>query len=87
MGILIAFALLIGLAGAVLINENVVFQKTNDITTTRAKWLASFIIDLQPFSQFIDRLERDIYAASLIVEGIVTKYKAPGKAVVYLFIF
>lgn len=87
MGILTAFAFLIGLTGAVLINENVVFQKTNDITTTRAKWLASFIIDLQPFSQFIGRLEQDIYAASLIVEGIVEKYKTPGKAVEYLFIF
>ena len=49
--------------------------------------MASFIIDLQPFSQFIGRLERDIYAASLIVEGILDKYKAPCKAVEYLFIF
>ena len=32
-------------AEAVLVRDNVVFCKTNEVSTTRAKWLATLIID------------------------------------------
>ena len=36
----------LGLAEAIFISENVIFHKTNEILITRAKWLATFIIEL-----------------------------------------
>ena len=75
----IVFPLLIGLTGAVLINENVIFHKTNDITTTRARWLASFVIDLKPLGQFIEKLGNDIEIATDTASYIIDKYNHPNK--------
>lgn len=50
-------ALVLGLAEAIFISENVIFHKTNEISITRAKWLATFIIDLRPFRQFLAKQE------------------------------
>lgn len=60
MKIHVLITLLLGLTGAIFISENVVFHKTNDISTIRGKWLATFIIDLRPFDQFLEKLRNDI---------------------------
>ena len=74
----IVFPLLIGLTGAVLINENVIFHKTNDISTTRARWLASFVIDLKPLGRFIEKLGNDIEIATVTANYIIDKYNHPN---------
>lgn len=74
MRVLSLVALFVGLTGSVFINENVIFQKTNDITVTHAKWLASFVIDLQPFNIFLNKLAKDIETARTLTEAIVSKY-------------
>ena len=66
-----------GLTGSVIINENVIFQKTNDITVTHAKWLASFVIDLEPFNAFLAKLAEGIDTAAVTAECIINKYRDP----------
>lgn len=68
-------AIFIAVTGSVFINENVIFQKTNDITVTHAKWLASFVIDLKPFNMFLDKLSEDISTAMLTSNTVLHKFK------------
>ena len=48
-----------GLSESVLVKRNVIFQKLNEITTTRSRWLVTFVIDLNPYEQFLIKLEND----------------------------
>lgn len=63
-----------GATGSVFFNENVIFQKTNDITVTNAKWLASFVINLEPFNRFLAKLDEDIRLAMLTAGRIMMSY-------------
>ena len=45
MSLLILLSLVVSAVG-VIIHENVVFQKVNEITSTRARWLVTFVHDL-----------------------------------------
>ena len=76
---LIVLSLLAGICQAVLIHENVVFHKTNDITTTRARWMVTMVIDLNPFDLFINKIHRDIQNAAGVASAIVEYYEAPKK--------
>jgi len=58
-------------------NENVVFRKFNDITTTRSKWTVSFVIDIQSYSHFIDIAKTDITNAEIIAKQLVEHYNRP----------
>ena len=51
--------LTIGLTNSLLIQHNVVFQKVNEITTTRSRWLLTFVIDLEPYERIITKLGQD----------------------------
>ena len=42
------------------INNNVVFFKTNEATTTIAKWLATLVIDFNEFDHFLSLVDGDI---------------------------
>ena len=52
--------LLFGLTEALVINENVVFHKENEVSITRSKWLFTFVIDLNPYENFLLSLALDI---------------------------
>ena len=68
----VVFVLLTVMVKCGTVTENVVFQKVNDVTTTRAKWLVTFITDLSPYLKGMDRLERDInHAFSMVQEAIL----------------
>jgi len=71
--------LLFGLGQGAFISENVVFDKINDITTTRSKWLVSFVTDLKPFENFIQRLSDDLVATAALAQQIVKQYGESGK--------
>jgi hypothetical protein len=43
-----------------LVGENVIFEKVNDITTTRSKWLVAIQIDLDPYRKLMRRLDSSI---------------------------
>ena len=51
--------LLFSHANTLLITQNVAFQKVNEITTTHSRWLVTFIIDLEPYEHFINKIEDD----------------------------
>ena len=72
-------ALILVLAEAIFVIENVIFHQTNEISITRAKWLATFIFDLRPFRQFLAKLQNDLYLAAVTAECIVSKYDRPNK--------
>lgn len=60
-----------------LVRQNVIFQKTNEITTSRARWLASFIVDLEPFDRFLSKIMLDVGHAKAIVETVKKEFKLP----------
>ena len=68
---------LIGCAEGVIIHENVVFHKINDITSTRAEWLITFVQDLQPFRFFLSRVAADIEQIANVTEGMLDHYSGP----------
>ena len=35
------------------INENVAFERVNEITTTRSRWLVAFVIDTNPYQEIL----------------------------------
>ena len=76
---LIVLSLLADICQAVLIHENVVFYKTNDITTTRARWMVTMVIDLNPFELYINKIHRDIQNAAGVARAIVEYYEAQKK--------
>lgn len=51
---------LVNCSVSLLIHENVVFHKTNEIYTNRARWLVTFIHDLRPYEVFIDKISHDL---------------------------
>ena len=65
---------LIGYAVGVIIHENIVFQKVNDITSTRARWLISFVQDLRPFRYFLTRVSADIDQVADITDAMIHHY-------------
>ena len=68
---------LLGLKEALLINENVIFHKENEVAITRSKWLFTFVIDLNPYKNFITRLAIDVENAAIVARNLVQCYDTP----------
>lgn len=51
--------------------QNVIFYKINEITTTKSKWLITFVNDLKPLESFINMLTHDIEVAERICYDIL----------------
>ena len=68
---------LLGLTEALVINENVVFHKENEVAITRSKWLFTFIIDLNPYENFLMRLAIDVENAAIVARNLVQLYETP----------
>lgn len=71
--------LLVGLTRALVVKDNVIFYKTNDVSTTRAKWLLTFVLDIYPYSQFIELYKEDINNAAIFAETAAAYYKRNGE--------
>ena len=65
-----------GLSESVLVKRNVVFQKINKITTTRSRWLVTFVIDLDPYEQLLTKLENDFVKVEESLETIEKMFAA-----------
>jgi len=79
MTVLVFLTLLFTLSNSAFISENVVFDKVTTITTTRTRWLVTFVIDLKPFELFINRLFSDILQSSSLAQEILRRCDRPGK--------
>ena len=53
----------------VIVRDNVVFYKTNEISTTRAKWLATIVLDFNELEQLMARLRKDLELQSNFVNS------------------
>ena len=51
---------LISYTSGLVVHENVVFHKTNEVSSNHARWLVTFIHDLRPYEVFIDKINMDL---------------------------
>ena len=71
--------ILFGLTEAFVINENVVFHKENKVSITRSKWLFTFVIDLNPYENFLSRLALDVENAAIEARNLIQVYDNPRR--------
>ena len=45
------------LSSALVIRDNVIFHKTNEVSISRAKWLLSIVIDFDDFQHFMSLVD------------------------------
>jgi hypothetical protein len=58
------FSLLVTLVGTdLIIRENVIFEKINEISTTRSQWLVAIQLDFNPYGDLLDHLANEISLA------------------------
>ena len=69
-------AFLFGLGRSTVVQDNVVFHKTNEITTTRSRWIVTMVIDLTPYDRFIRKLKTDIKNAAEVAKAILEHYES-----------
>ena len=58
----------------VIVRDNVVFYKTNEISTTRAKWLATIVIVFNELEQLIARLRKDLELVKALFDVSKSRY-------------
>ena len=73
------FTLFSGLKPALVICENMAFHKANEIAISRSKWLSTFIIDLKPYQNFLNKLSENLGKARIIVHSIEQFYDFPSE--------
>ena len=56
---LIIFAL-VGYTSCLVVHENVVFHKTNEVCLIQGPWLVTFIHDLIPLGVFMNKITKDL---------------------------
>ena len=71
---LITFAL-IGYTSSLVVHENVVFHKTNEVSLNHARWLVTFIHDLRPFEIFIKKISKDLESSNEIMMTLTEWYR------------
>ena len=70
---------LLGLMEALAIYENVVFHKENEVAITGCKWLFTYVIDLNPYENFLTRLAIDVENISIVAGNLVQFYDTPSQ--------
>lgn len=67
--------LFITFANGFIIQENVIFKKINEVFINDDRWLITFVHDLAPYSQFIDKIKNDILQTDDIIKTITDFYQ------------
>ena len=68
--------LFFGLVNSALVKRNVIFQKINAITTTRSRWLITFVIDLDHYEKLLSTLRDDFKIVEESIQTLETMYAA-----------
>ena len=71
LSILAAVAVIALVNGNIVRRESVIYYKTNDVVTTRAKWVANVVIDFDNVNQFLLAIEADVRRAEFIVRTVM----------------
>ena len=57
-----------------IIRDSVIFHKNNEISSTRAKWLATLVIDFDSFEHFMSLVATDIKCAETTLTTILSEH-------------
>ena len=76
----ILFLSILTLGQTLLLRENVVFQKLHIVTTTDARWLVTFVIQLNPFDEFLTNLTSTLDHAIVTLKALLKRYNVSHKA-------
>ena len=68
---------LLGLALATQVRQNVVFRKVSEVTTTRSRWSLTFVIDLNPYVTVMKTVQGNINNLLGVIQTVVEN-RAPG---------
>ena len=71
--------IILGEARATFMQDNVVFQKVNEISTTRSRWLVTIVNDLEPFEIFLKDVTNRTAQALKTSEQLIRTYSVPEK--------
>ena len=55
------------------------FQKVKDVTTTKSRWLVTFVIDLKPYTRIITKLDADIQNVANGTQRLANYYFAENQ--------
>ena len=72
-----SFVLILSLRmiGGLEINENVIFQKVNEVSVTRAHWQIALLLDTTVFSTFLTQLETRLENITKATHDMTTQFK------------
>jgi len=65
----------LGLSSAFKTTENVVFEKTQELSVVRSKWVFSFFTDLQSYQGYMTGLEVNLKRADNLTNQVVEQYR------------
>ena len=71
----VLLVMLISYSFGIFTSENVVFQKTNEIYINDAHCFVTFVHDLRPYDQFIDKINNNLKYTDRIMKVITNDYK------------
>ena len=77
---------LISYTSGLVVHENVVFHKTNEVSSNYARWLVTFIHDLRPYEVFIDKINKDLDMTHEIMKTLTDWYRR-NNFIGYVFTF
>ena len=66
---------LISYTSCLVVHENIVFHKTNEVSLNHARWLVTFIHDLRPFEVFINKISKDLESSKEIMLTLTEWYR------------
>ena len=68
---------LVSYAFGTIIHENAICHKVNEITTTRSRWLITFVQGLSSFRHFLALVSADIKDVANVTHWIISLYDGP----------
>ena len=66
--IFVVLIVLLDLASVINCQLYAIFENIGEVTTTRSRWLVTFVIDLNPYQDFINSLKYDLKGAIIMAQ-------------------
>lgn len=70
---------IICLTNGMIIRQNVIFEQSHDISTTRRRWLVTMVIDLSIYDQSIDEFNNSLDEIIKVKNVLIKYYDVPLK--------
>ena len=66
---------LVGYTSCLVVHENIVFHKTNEVSLNHACWLVTLLHDLRTFEVFINKIDKDLESSNEIMMTLTEWYR------------